>query len=230
MARYWPKQTIEITEPCHEEWEAMTGDVRVRHCASCDKDVHNTAALTPQQIEALLCGPGPLPCLRIAHHADGSMLVAEESRAHTPYGVLAGVAMTALVSISSAVAAAQSSGGRVIMGTRPLARSVYTGQVLGPNGKPEQHVHVTLTRSVNGKRERIEAESDAQGGFRLQATPGEWQLEAEGPNRWFTAAEQPVTLHAGEQTAAKPVRLEYITVTAGIPLPPPTIGKPKVNR
>ncbi len=226
MARYWPKEPIRIAEPCSATWEAMQGDARMRHCAECDRDVHNTAALTPRQIEELLSGAGALPCLRVAHFADGSMLVAEEARSLPRFGTLAGAAMTALVSISAASVSAQSKRVEITLGRKPVAQAVYSGLVLGTDGKPAAGAHVSASRMVEGKEQRVEAAADAHGNFRLQVAPGEWKLSAVGVNGPSFAHEQAVTLRAGEQSAGKPLQLELITVTAGIPLPPPQPAPP----
>jgi hypothetical protein len=37
---------IRIASPCAADWNAMTGDERVRHCGACKKDVFNLSALT----------------------------------------------------------------------------------------------------------------------------------------------------------------------------------------
>ena len=76
MSGYTPKAAIKVAKPCSESWEAMPGDARVRHCGGCDRDVHNLAAMTPAQIDALLAKPGPLPCMRIVRNVDGSLMTA----------------------------------------------------------------------------------------------------------------------------------------------------------
>jgi hypothetical protein len=45
---------VTVSSPCHQPWETMTGDDRVRHCGQCDKDVFDLSALTAAQAEALL--------------------------------------------------------------------------------------------------------------------------------------------------------------------------------
>lgn len=46
--------TLRIAEPCPEDWSAMTGDARERHCARCATTVTNLAELTRVDAEALL--------------------------------------------------------------------------------------------------------------------------------------------------------------------------------
>ena len=57
---------VTIPSSCPAKWESMTGDDRIRSCASCGKDVHDFAALTPDEIAALLTRRGGDLCGRIA--------------------------------------------------------------------------------------------------------------------------------------------------------------------
>jgi hypothetical protein len=45
---------IRIASPCAADWNAMTGDERVRHCGACKKDVFNLSALTRDEAELLI--------------------------------------------------------------------------------------------------------------------------------------------------------------------------------
>lgn len=211
MAKYRPKSDIVIAEPCSQSWEAMHGDSRVRHCAECDRDVHNLAAMTPSQIEALAADPASLPCLRIARYEDGSLLVAEEARQSSPYGLVAGAAMAALVSISGCVANAQRTIGKV---TPRLA--TYSARVVDAFGKPVPHAAVRLTRNSRGWLEETKAETNAAGEFEVSVDPGDWQMQATS-GQGTGAFGIPLHLLPGEQKADKPVTLQSITVTAGVP-------------
>jgi hypothetical protein len=44
---------LAIKEPCHADWDAMTGDQSKRFCSGCQKHVHNLDALSQPQIDAL---------------------------------------------------------------------------------------------------------------------------------------------------------------------------------
>lgn len=54
--------TINITEPCHEDWNAMTPKAKGRHCAVCEKTVTDFTTTTDENIiktlesNAKLCG------------------------------------------------------------------------------------------------------------------------------------------------------------------------------
>jgi ribosomal protein L34E len=45
---------LSIPTPCHQHWHEMSGTPAQRHCASCNKPVHNLATLTPRQIERVI--------------------------------------------------------------------------------------------------------------------------------------------------------------------------------
>ncbi|MFM7378518.1 MAG: hypothetical protein ACKO1O_10405 [Erythrobacter sp.] len=45
---------VEFPEPCVESWDAMRPTGCHRHCATCDKVIHDLAALTIEEAEALL--------------------------------------------------------------------------------------------------------------------------------------------------------------------------------
>lgn len=78
---------VEFPEPCSEDWNAMRPHGCHRHCASCDKVIHDLAALTFEQAEALLAredeacvraaiGPGGVVRLKSSGRSTGRRMVA----------------------------------------------------------------------------------------------------------------------------------------------------------
>lgn len=69
-------ETLRIAEPCHADWEAMDGDRRSRHCASCDLRVTDLSQLTRAEAEALLATrtPGGRVCVRYTLDAAGRVV------------------------------------------------------------------------------------------------------------------------------------------------------------
>ena len=62
---------IQVAEPCHESWEKMAGDERMRFCGGCRKHVYNLSAMSRPDAERLVCdSAGPL-CVRFARADDG---------------------------------------------------------------------------------------------------------------------------------------------------------------
>ncbi len=45
---------FKISEPCHENWDAMTPSEQGRHCASCDKEVVDFTSMSETESEQLL--------------------------------------------------------------------------------------------------------------------------------------------------------------------------------
>lgn len=70
-----PLDGVKIASPCLEPWEAMEGDERVRHCASCRLNVYNLSGMTKRQAEDLLRthNQGRL-CVRYYKRADGGVM------------------------------------------------------------------------------------------------------------------------------------------------------------
>ncbi len=68
---------IHVAEPCHESWEKMAGDERVRFCDGCNKHVYNLSAMSRPDAERLVCeAAGPL-CVRFARADDGAVQTLE---------------------------------------------------------------------------------------------------------------------------------------------------------
>jgi len=67
--------SLRIASPCPERWDEMTGDERARTCAKCNIPVHDIAALTSAEAEALLARRATERlCIRVTHRRDGSVI------------------------------------------------------------------------------------------------------------------------------------------------------------
>lgn len=72
--------SISIATPCHADWDSMTPvdpSARVRHCASCDKNVYNLSEMTRADAEALLRAHEGRLCARLYRRDDGSVITAD---------------------------------------------------------------------------------------------------------------------------------------------------------
>ncbi|AOL94867.1 hypothetical protein [Porphyrobacter sp. LM 6] len=63
---------VEFPKPCDERWEAMAPRGCNRHCASCDKIIHDLSALTLEEAERLLDGEDEV-CVRAQIAGDGTI-------------------------------------------------------------------------------------------------------------------------------------------------------------
>ncbi len=69
------RDDLHIHEPCHEDWDQMTGDAQHRHCEHCVKDVHHLSKMTRDEAEGFLeNNHGQKICVRYECDDDGSLL------------------------------------------------------------------------------------------------------------------------------------------------------------
>ncbi|UOD28247.1 hypothetical protein INH39_22675 [Massilia violaceinigra] len=99
---------VEIPVPCTASWEDMTGDVRVRHCEGCNKNVFNLSAMPAVEGAALIAENlnGEL-CVRMDKRHDGSIVSSdgadsERATARQPWRRLPGLAGAAVLALSAA--------------------------------------------------------------------------------------------------------------------------------
>jgi hypothetical protein len=64
---------LPINEPCHENWDAMSGRGPQRFCGSCTKHVHDLSAMTKGEVATLLQRE-TAPCVRYSCGPDGALV------------------------------------------------------------------------------------------------------------------------------------------------------------
>lgn len=67
-------ENLKIAKPCPANWDAMTGDERVRFCGQCKLHVYNLSGMTRTQAEDLLSKTEGSVCVRLYKRADGTVL------------------------------------------------------------------------------------------------------------------------------------------------------------
>lgn len=98
---------IRVASPCDVPWSSMTGDERVRHCKSCDKQVFNLSELSREQAEALVIEKAGKLCVRYFRRNDGTILLGDDCkvgrrRKRTRIALIAGATAAALGSAAVA--------------------------------------------------------------------------------------------------------------------------------
>jgi hypothetical protein len=92
--------TEPLARPCDEPWSAMTGNERVRHCASCDRDVWDLSAMTAREAELRLLNAPAIPCINFRRDENGRLISrpdpASRPTARVAIGAAAFVATTLL--------------------------------------------------------------------------------------------------------------------------------------
>lgn len=63
---------VSFPEPCAERWDDMAPRGCNRHCASCDKIIHDLSAMTVEEVENLIENE-PEPCVRAVIGSDGEI-------------------------------------------------------------------------------------------------------------------------------------------------------------
>jgi hypothetical protein len=72
---------IQIRTPCPKLWDDLQGDERKRFCSECSLHVHNSAALTRREAEALVAGAEGRVCMRIECDPSGALVFRDTSMA-----------------------------------------------------------------------------------------------------------------------------------------------------
>jgi hypothetical protein len=68
---------LTIPTPCPADWDRMTGNNRVRFCASCGKHVYNIAAMTSTEAVGLIRDRRGELCGRLFRRPDGTIVTAD---------------------------------------------------------------------------------------------------------------------------------------------------------
>lgn len=67
-------ESIRIAAPCKADWNAMTGDERVRFCGQCKLNVYNLSEMTRQEATDLVVAKEGKLCVRFYQRADGTVI------------------------------------------------------------------------------------------------------------------------------------------------------------
>jgi hypothetical protein len=69
-------EELEVASPCHESWEAMTGDERSRFCSKCKLSVFNLSSMTRLEAETFVRSrqPSDETCIRFYRRFDGTVI------------------------------------------------------------------------------------------------------------------------------------------------------------
>jgi len=68
---------VRVASPCKASWDDMTGDLRVRFCGQCDKNVYNLSAMTREEGERLLREKEGNACVRFFRREDGTVMTTD---------------------------------------------------------------------------------------------------------------------------------------------------------
>ncbi|WP_299335534.1 carboxypeptidase-like regulatory domain-containing protein [uncultured Psychroserpens sp.] len=173
---------IKIPEPCHEDWNTMTPNQKGRHCASCQKTVHDFTSKTDESIVKALQSGGNL-CGRFKSTQLNRELVLSRKEKNNYLSFVAST-LFAFLSIGTQDAEAQgepkrlrveSSKQNMVRGK--IAKSLFkqkeiTGIVTkSSDGLPLQSTAVSVKSSKDSKL--IIVKTDANGIYKIKANVGD---------------------------------------------------------
>jgi len=177
---------ITTSKPCTQDWDAMSGDGRQRHCAECGKTVHNFARMRRSDVEnlAVAAANGEQVCARITRRSDGSLVTLDGERRA---GLRAGVLLSAAMMVGQAAAQNPTE-----------ARAIVSGRLLTSDGQPFQMSRGRITlRSSSGELMIYPIYGDGE--FVFSTPPGQYDVIVRG-NMIFAEEIKGATLHAGNQS------------------------------
>lgn len=160
----------------------MAGDERVRHCAECNLNVYNLAAMTRREAaQFLLEHQGQRMCLRLYRRADGTFLTRD-----CPWGLralrrrvsrMAGAVLSTILSIGAAAAQSIPTPGPK-EGTQSQEQSSGIKiQVVDERGAVLPGATVVLTRAQGKIRSQVRGATDSMGVLQLHTLPaGDYSL------------------------------------------------------
>ncbi len=133
---------IRVASPCTADWDRMEGDLKVRFCGQCSKNVYNLSGMTREEAEALVAQTEGKVCVRFYRRFDGTMLTADCPVGLRKLRFRRAIAATAvgfgLLLAGTAWALHRPSQGTMLMGAAPP----IVGQVIAEplQGKPTVEV------------------------------------------------------------------------------------------
>jgi hypothetical protein len=138
-------------KPCGESWADMTGDERVRHCASCDEDVYDLSALSSDEAATFLeRHQSALPCLRMAKDLEGTPLFREDLARLARQVAAVGAVATLAACADGIPSVTRTTGEPAVASTAQQAGPASTlGADVAPSSAPAgSEVHRTLGEAM----------------------------------------------------------------------------------
>lgn len=189
--------SVEVKNPCTEDWEKMHGNDRVRFCSHCAKDVKNLSSVTRKEAVRMVRAAGGNLCIRYIQHPVTSRPVFADQLfqlTRRAPGLAAGV-MTASVALSTQTFAqggtrAESPATRTVVEepvdrddrkqTEPAKLGRLSGTITDPMGAVIPGTKVTIISVDAGKT--MSTTSNDEGVYVFDGLePGDYQAEFEGP-------------------------------------------------
>jgi len=201
-----PLKNVRIASPCRANWDQMTGDERVRHCAECNLNVYNLSEMTGRAAEELIASREGRLCVRFFRRADGTILTR-----NCPVGLrnavrrvsrFAGTALSAVMSVGFSVAQGQPQTSTQTNAQSDQKQTGISVVVTDQQGAVVQGAKVKVLNERTGKQ--TAGKTKADGSLRLSLpSAGSYKLEIESSGFQIFHKTLDVAEHTTENIAVK---------------------------
>jgi Carboxypeptidase regulatory-like domain len=172
---------LRVASSCPADWNQMTGDDRMRHCAECNLSVYNLSAMTEREIQQLVARSQGRLCGRLYRRSDGTIITQD-----CPKGLR--VIARRVSRMTAAVLTAVMSVGFAFAGNKQQPAQQQSTQthnepgvlvtVTDPIGAVVSNADVTLTDHTR-KKKKAGRTNNAGQLFLSGLAPGEYALEVQ---------------------------------------------------
>ena len=182
-----------VAKPCTADWNAMTGNERVRFCDHCQLNVYNLSALTRSQAEELIAQSEGRLCTKFYRRADGTILTQD-----CPVGLraltrraskTASAVFSALLSLFVPGVTARPDDTaktcshlkiKIVEAEAQNVRATITGAVFDITRAVIPRARVTVVEEHSGKQWETRSNEEGQFGFTL-LPPGSYSITIWSP-------------------------------------------------
>src|SRR5829696_9195067 len=168
--------SIEVKKACSEDWDAMTGNERVRFCSHCALEVNNLSALTRKQAMRLVRESGGRICVRyVKNPVDNSPVFAERlyqitRRAGIAAGVLGASLTLSTLAYAQSEPVSTGKDSQTIQVSQPVnsdknltdasGEAIISGTITDPNGALVPSIRVVLLNEKTNEQRSVKANED----------------------------------------------------------------------
>ena len=223
-----PAFHIRIASPCSADWEKMSGNDRVRHCAECNLNVYNLSAMSTREAAEMLAKTQGRLCVRFYRRSDGKILTQD-----CPLGLraivrrvskIAGVALSAVIGFGVSATAALAQGTPALVQTQQKPAAILV-EVVDPQGAVIANARVVLHDEGNSWSVSKTTNQEGQLDFR-DLSPGSYALEVTAAG--FEAHRETLRVYQEVVSAKVVLRVGVALQGGAIAEPSVTLIQPEV--
>lgn len=180
---------LRVASPCSVGWETMSGDERVRRCASCELNIYNISEMKSEEVENLILKCEGRICVRLYKRADGTVLTKDCPVGFRAYqkraARFAGAALATIFGLFSVSfgqketeKSIDASKIKVVRKINQNRESILSGRIFDPTGAVVAGAELKLYEKTSKDFLRINSDEDGNYIFK-SLTKGSYILEVQ---------------------------------------------------